>query len=749
MRPFSLTASALITVVGSIALLTAAPSQVDRSTQLFQCGEDEILAEPIPLRWETVVLAGDSRQFAPCPLPGGAEHPANHREVRELDLIQRAGTAPDAVLRRFAAQAAARIGLVEIPLRLLKDPVVEVRREAARGVTVALSTLPLPAVDARDPFAEAATLVRQQLKGEQDHEAAARLSESLGTFKYRTEATRAEIEALLVSLTDSPFPTRVVGAVKGLEAMLRTDARRPPAQATLARLRQIAVVGTGNSETGDRARRLALMALQSARDEDMPTLTAASTHDDWQVRRLVALRVDLARPGYTEIARRLFADGAFQVRYEILQPIARAAARTHDCALLLDRLDDGMPIVAMRAADLMPADCKEQAAIVAKLGALAGTLAPAAPPPMPDSRTGYPLVARPAWHLPVRAIVALARLAPDVARPLISSAAAHGTWQVRAYAATAAGTMGDEAIATALAHDVEPNVRSAALLALQQMKSPALQAAALDSLVSDDYQLVRTAAGLIAAPVDTSRDAVASALLGTLRRLSVANSDTSRDPRMALLQKVPAVLPPARASELLPFADDFDPRIREAALAAYQKLTGAAPAQPVRPWHRYPLQPTVDELSALARIRPDGSMAFVMGSGINLVGRGALQLELLVEDAPVAVARFLALARGGYYNNNLTFHRMAPNFVIQGGSPGANEYAGISRYLRDEIGAPNLRGAVGLSTRGRDTGDGQIYIDLIDVPRLDSDYTIFARVVAGMVFVDGVLEGDRMSIGGK
>jgi peptidyl-prolyl cis-trans isomerase B (cyclophilin B) len=69
---------------------------------------------------------------------------------------------------------------------------------------------------------------------------------------------------------------------------------------------------------------------------------------------------------------------------------------------------------------------------------------------------------------------------------------------------------------------------------------------------------------------------------------------------------------------------------------------------------------------------------------------------------------------------------------------------GAARYLRDELGAPNLRGAVGLSTRGRDTGDGQIYIDLVDVPRLDSDYTIFARVLTGMVFVDGFLEGERM-----
>jgi cyclophilin family peptidyl-prolyl cis-trans isomerase len=117
-----------------------------------------------------------------------------------------------------------------------------------------------------------------------------------------------------------------------------------------------------------------------------------------------------------------------------------------------------------------------------------------------------------------------------------------------------------------------------------------------------------------------------------------------------------------------------------------------------------------------------------------------IDLELLVDDAPVTIARFAALARGGYYNG-LTFHRIAPNFVVQGGSPGANEYAGAARYKRDEIGAHHVRGAVGISTRGRDTGDLQIFIDHVDVPRLDHEYTVFARVLAGMQHVDAMLEG--------
>jgi cyclophilin family peptidyl-prolyl cis-trans isomerase len=87
-----------------------------------------------------------------------------------------------------------------------------------------------------------------------------------------------------------------------------------------------------------------------------------------------------------------------------------------------------------------------------------------------------------------------------------------------------------------------------------------------------------------------------------------------------------------------------------------------------------------------------------------------------------------------------------PNFVVQGGSPGANEYMGASRYMRDEVGPQgvHVRGRGRISTRGADTGDGQIFIDLVDLPRLDRDYTVFAYVTSGMEFVDRMLEGAKI-----
>jgi cyclophilin family peptidyl-prolyl cis-trans isomerase len=124
----------------------------------------------------------------------------------------------------------------------------------------------------------------------------------------------------------------------------------------------------------------------------------------------------------------------------------------------------------------------------------------------------------------------------------------------------------------------------------------------------------------------------------------------------------------------------------------------------------------------------------------HMAGRGFFDIGLDVDSAPLSAVRIARHAGEGYYNG-LTFHRVVPNFVIQGGSPGANEYSGETLFMRDEPGL-HLRGTVGISTRGRDTGDAQIFVNLVDSPRLDHIYTVFGTVVAGMDVVDGILEGD-------
>ncbi|MFY7921369.1 MAG: peptidylprolyl isomerase, partial [Gemmatimonas sp.] len=127
---------------------------------------------------------------------------------------------------------------------------------------------------------------------------------------------------------------------------------------------------------------------------------------------------------------------------------------------------------------------------------------------------------------------------------------------------------------------------------------------------------------------------------------------------------------------------------------------------------------------------------------VTIRGRGRMELALLPDVAPAAVHTFVRLAEGGAYSGK-TWHRIVPNFVVQGGSPGADEYDPATTYfMRDEVGARNLRGTFGISTRGRDTGDGQLYINHVNNMRLDHDYTVFATTTRGLDVLDAIQEGD-------
>ncbi len=125
---------------------------------------------------------------------------------------------------------------------------------------------------------------------------------------------------------------------------------------------------------------------------------------------------------------------------------------------------------------------------------------------------------------------------------------------------------------------------------------------------------------------------------------------------------------------------------------------------------------------------------------------GAFTIALDGRLAPNTCAVFLHLIAGGFYDD-LTFHRVVPDFVIQGGDPRGDGWGGPGYTIRSEWSAtPFQRGTVGIAHDGKDTGGSQFFVTLSPQPHLNGRYTVFGQVTAGMDTVDKVEAGDHFRL---
>lgn len=369
----------------------------------------------------------------------------------------------------------------------------------------------------------------------------------------------------------------------------------------------------------------------------------------------------------------------------------RALTADPTCGAIRDALADSTWQVRLHAADVAKTPCGTDSTIVATLERWIDLV------PADASQRARGQVS---WHAAAHAIVALAHIDPDDARRKLGAVATHRQWELRMYAARAAGIVNDTARLRTLARDANDNVKEQAINALSTLVGHGADDLYLSVINSSTAgaQAVRAAArAILGSPNPGARRAVDAAFL----RWVAKDNASARDARVALLEAAGRT-----ASEDRPPPTRVDVPRRAADLA----------------------------LGAEARLRV--TMARSSGGG------GSFVVRLRGDVAPIMAARVLALVHAGYYNGK-GWHRVEPDFVIQGPSPGDNEYVGYSRYFRDELSAlPHARGTVGMSTRGHDTGDGQWFVNLRDNPRLERDYTVFGEVVEGMDVVDSILEGD-------
>jgi cyclophilin family peptidyl-prolyl cis-trans isomerase/HEAT repeat protein len=583
-----------------------------------------------------------------------------HSRGQDVSVLMTALKSSDPAIQRQAVRTAGRLERLS-----LKDAIVPLLR-APDALVRAEAANAMGQIRAAYDYG---ALVKTEASGE----VRAVLFDTIG----RVVPVPVESEQLLVAGLTDKEPAARTGAARGLESLFRLNRTLKPAPETVAALRQAFAA----NQTAH-LRELVLLALNAAGDKDPATFALALADSDVQVRRLAVLG-----------SRQWVDDPSPMVRYEAMR-----LAGT--CERAATALGDSSELVVLAAIDF-----------AGRNNCPATTIEPL----VKGGKT---------WRVRSRALVSLARLAPDSARPYVPAMAADPVWQARTYAATAAKLLKDEATREQLARDPDPNVVIAAM---------ATGADAVRALSSNHAGLLEAAARLLKGTPELP--AAVPQVLATLQRLTRTGHATVRDPRVQLLERLREAGDAATIEQLRTLLADRDPVVASLAADIISKKTGTTVAAKTAEYVPEPL-PSDETLRGLR-----GATAV-----ITMKDLGTITLELMVEEAPVTVATFAALAGQGRFNG-LTFHRFAANFVIQGGSPGANEMDGATaQFMRDEVGQPShLRGTLGISTRGHDTGDGQIFVNLIDNFRLDHQYTVFARVTGGMDVVDRILEGDVMT----
>ena len=557
--------------------------------------------------------------------------------------------------------------------------------------------------------------------------AVAALARSMGRLPYdEPEQARAAEAAMLALAPRNAGRWRdearaMTGVAHGLYSLSR--ARRTLGSLSdegVAWLRKADSFGITLAEAAP-VRRLAWLALTANATIDRGAVSGALSEDrDEQVRRLAVAALpnvddSTFQRAELERARR---DPHWLVRLEWLR-VYRQRFAANDCGPLVAAMLDSVHHVRLAAIDALGIPCPAQDTVRVALRKIISE-GPAGSAPRPA--TGE------SWHARAHALHSLARVDTTGARELLRENSKHPVWQVRMYVARGAAAARDTVLLTTLAFDSVGSVREVAIQGLSTTLGHVADLVFARALSSKDYHVVLAAArALRGAP---ARDSVMPAVLDAIDRLTKEQRQTSRDPRMELLARVRELGAPGDAARLTPLLKDVDRAVAFEAGRLITQLNGGevqvAPARTDRP---------VTPPTGTTRVRVTMSPA---------TGGGTFDILLDADRAPMTVAHVLELIKNKYYDG-LTFHRVLPSFVLQGGSPGMNEYVGDGPFMRDELSlAHHARGALGISTRGRDTGDAQWFINMVDNYRLDHDYTVFASVVAGMEVVDRILEGDIM-----
>lgn len=266
------------------------------------------------------------------------------------------------------------------------------------------------------------------------------------------------------------------------------------------------------------------------------------------------------------------------------------------------------------------------------------------------------------------------------------------------------------------------------LRALAKHKPASLQSILRDQLKAKDVGIRAAAAGLLDSS-DENIEALSNAF-------AQARTDADNDAKLAMLTALSKYKNEKAKTAIIAALDNEDHLIRRAAVALLKPLSATNDVATLE--------------SKIGTVKTNHDEAFyqrlLKRSGTRPVAvihtkRGLIRLELFADDAPLTVDNFITLARRGYFNG-IVFHRVVPNFVIQGGDPRGDGDGGPGYAIRCEINLKRYgRGALGMALSGKDTGGSQFFITHSPQPHLDGGYTVFGQVLSGMEVVDQITRG--------
>lgn len=330
------------------------------------------------------------------------------------------------------------------------------------------------------------------------------------------------------------------------------------------------------------------------------------------------------------------------------------------------------------------------------------------------------------------ALVALARGHDPHAAAMVGDASHAASAALRAAAASAAGLLGDGVTLKRLRGDSSVVVRLAAYNALFA-SGPGIALEAVKEALKDKDAAVRASAleWLVDHPA-ISAATIADAMVGPG---SAGLLDLQIDGVHALVARAKA-----------------DSKARSSIIKALEQLAGNA--------HFVVRRAAADGLVKLGEARPaigeaEGRSDLAVYRTVIektreprwveiATTRGNLEVELDCPAAPLTCLSFLQLATQGFYDG-LTFHRVVPDFVVQGGDPRGDGWGGPGYTLRDEINRLRYgKGVLGMALSGPDTGGSQFFITLSPQPHLDGSYTAFGRVVKGNAVLERIEQGDKI-----